>query len=260
MAVLRSIERKIEGLFEGVFRRAFRSHVQPVELARKLAEEMDDHRKASVTRTYVPNEYKLYLSPQDRAQFASYEDALRSELEEYLSDHARREGYALPAPPRVYIDTDTDLEMGVFGIAARMSRPAPETPASGSAPPRAPIIPPTPAPIIQPPTPPLQETEAYHGEGLLPPREAALLVGDRRYSLESGMLVIGRARDCDIYLPDPNASRRHAEVRPDGPSFLLVDLGSTNGTELNGKRISQAELSSGDRILIRQTELTFVRE
>ena len=120
MSVLRAIERKIEGLFEGVFGRAFRTHVQPVELARKLAKEMDEHRSVSVSRVYVPNEYNLYLSPTDREQFASYEGSLVGELQEYLSEHARREGYALLTPPRVIVHEDGDLAIGEFGIATRM--------------------------------------------------------------------------------------------------------------------------------------------
>src|SRR2546421_12441931 len=95
MAVLRTIEHKIEALVEGVFGRAFRTHVQPVELARKLVKEMDDHRTVSVSRVYVPNEYSIYLSPPDREQFASYEGSLKAELQEYLAEHARREGYIL---------------------------------------------------------------------------------------------------------------------------------------------------------------------
>src|SRR5207253_4799040 len=107
--VLRAIEQKIEALFEGVFGRAFRTNVQPVELARKLSKEMDDHKTVSVSRVYVPNEYTVYLSPSDREQFEGYEDSLRAELEEYLSEHARRESYALLTPPRVKLETDTDL-------------------------------------------------------------------------------------------------------------------------------------------------------
>src|SRR5690242_12733566 len=99
--VLRSIEQKIEALFEGVFGRAFRTNVQPVELARKLAKEMDDHRVVSVSRVYVPNEYTVYLSQADREQFEGYENSLLSELEEYLSEHARRGPTALPTPRRV---------------------------------------------------------------------------------------------------------------------------------------------------------------
>ena len=144
MSLLRSIEQRIEGLVEGLFGRAFRTHVQPVELARKLAKEMDDHRSVSVSRVYVPNEYSVYLSPSDREQFASYESSLADELREHLSD--------------------------------------------------------------------------------------------------------------------PNASRRHAEVRRDGTAFWIVDLGSTNGLEVNGKRTQRAKLSDGDRVTIGTTELVFAME
>src|SRR5437763_2229063 len=109
MSMLRSIESKLESLFEGVFGRAFRTNVQPVELARKLAKEMDDHRTVSVSRVYVPNEYTIYLSPADRQQFVSYEGNLRTELQEYLAEHARREQYALLSPPRIAFETDADL-------------------------------------------------------------------------------------------------------------------------------------------------------
>src|SRR5277367_3362995 len=93
MSVLRSIESKLESLFEGVFGRAFRANVQPVELARKLVKEMDDHRNVSVSKVYVPNEYTIYLSLGDHEQFSDYEESLRDELQEYLAEHARREHY-----------------------------------------------------------------------------------------------------------------------------------------------------------------------
>jgi len=120
MSVLRNIESKLESLFEGVFGRAFRTNVQPVELARKLVKEMDDHRNVSVSRVYVPNEYTIYLSPGDREQFASYEQQLQGELADYLAEHARRESYVLLSPPQVQLETDEDLDVGVFGIATRM--------------------------------------------------------------------------------------------------------------------------------------------
>src|SRR5256884_8491192 len=120
MSVLRAIESKLESLFEGVFGRAFRTNVQPVELARKLVKEMDDHRNVSVSRVYVPNEYTVYLSPGDREQFSTYESQLQEELADYLSEHARRENYALLTPPRVLLATDDDLAVGVFGIATRV--------------------------------------------------------------------------------------------------------------------------------------------
>jgi hypothetical protein len=121
--VLRAIEQKIEALFEGVFGRAFRTNVQPVELARKLTKEMDDHKTVSVSRVYVPNEYTIYLSGSDRAQFADYQGSLVAELEEYMTEHARRESYALLTPPKVLLETDDDLAIGEFGIATRMVQP-----------------------------------------------------------------------------------------------------------------------------------------
>src|ERR1043166_9231565 len=108
MAVLRSIESKLESLFEGVFGRAFRTNVQPVELARKLVKEMDEHRNVSVSRVYVPNEYTIFLSPDDRQKFVDYEDSLREELQEYVASHARRErpgargGQAAPGATMIY--------------------------------------------------------------------------------------------------------------------------------------------------------------
>ncbi len=141
MSVLRGIESRIESLFEGVFGRAFRTHVQPVELARKLAKEMDEHRSVSVSRVYVPNEYTLYLSPADRSQFSAYEGSLVGELQEYLGEHARREGYALLGPPRVLLETDADLAVGEFGISTRLtqSEAQPEAPARLPEPVAAPV-------------------------------------------------------------------------------------------------------------------------
>ena len=110
--------------------------MQPVELARKLAKEMDEHRSVSVSRVYVPNEYTIYLSSSDRQQFVSYEGSLIGELQEYLTEHARREAYALLTPPRVKFAVDDDLAVGEFGIATRVAQPDDGIPALPEAPPR----------------------------------------------------------------------------------------------------------------------------
>jgi len=254
MSVLRSIESKIEGLFEGVFGRAFRTHVQPVELARKLAKEMDEHRSVSVSRVYVPNEYTVYLSSGDRQQFASYEGSLVGELQEYLAEHARREAYALLTPPQVLITTDEDLATGEFGIATRVVQPEVPLPKAAAAPsaepaatmiyrPRAPIVPEA---VEQPPA----EVE----------REVVTLTVDgRSYPVTARQVVLGRSRECDIRVPDANVSRRHAEVRQEGATHWVLDLGSTNGTEVNGRRVEREKLSDGDRITIGSTDVVFGR-
>src|SRR4051795_9122304 len=91
MSVLRNLESKLAGLVEGTFSRAFKSEVRPVEIARKLAREMDEHTVQSLSRVYAPNEYAVWLSPEDRAQFEGTEDELATELSGYLLEHARRE-------------------------------------------------------------------------------------------------------------------------------------------------------------------------
>jgi hypothetical protein len=253
--VLRAIEQKIEALFEGVFGRAFRTNVQPVELARKLSKEMDDHRSVSVSRVYVPNEYSIYLSPADREQFESYESSLVGELEEYLAEHARREDYALLSPPRVSFHTDDDLAVGEFGIATRMvqprGRPAePGEPASQPAPGATMIY-----------KPKQQATEAVSPEELGMDRETVALNwnGERR-EIDKRRIVLGRSRECDVQVNDPNVSRRHAELRQEGSTYWIVDLDSTNGVEVNGKRVRRARLSDGDVVTLGSTDLTFTRE
>jgi FhaA, N-terminal domain/FHA domain len=253
--VLRAVERKIEALFEGVFGRAFRTNVQPVELARKLAKEMDDHRTVSVSRVYVPNEYTIYLSPGDRDQFESYEDSLRSELQEYLSEHARREDYALLSPARVVFETDDDLDVGEFGIATRMVHPDRR---AGDGEPSADLEPG--ATMIYKPKV-AQPTQAVSAEELGVEQELVTLSwnGDS-HEVKQRRVVLGRSRDCDIQLADANVSRRHAELRQEGATYWIVDLGSTNGIEVNGKRVKRAKLNSGDTITMGSTDVTFVRE
>ncbi|HEU5363759.1 MAG TPA: DUF3662 and FHA domain-containing protein [Gaiellaceae bacterium] len=259
MPVFRSIESKLESLFEGVFGRAFRTNVQPVELARKLVKEMDDHRNVSVSRVYVPNEYTIYLSPGDREQFSSYEAQLRDELGDYLAEHARRESYALLSPPRVELQTDDDLDVGVFGIATRMVQPSgketePEAPPTDAQPNATMIYKPSPPPVVQP-------TEAASPVELGVQREVAFLSWDgERREIAKRRVVIGRSKDADVQVPDPNVSRRHAELRQEGATYWLVDLDSTNGVEVRGKRVKRLKLEDGTRFTIGSTEIVFSRE
>jgi hypothetical protein len=255
LSVLRAIEHKIEALVEGVFGRAFRTNVQPVELARKLVKEMDDHRTVSVSRVYVPNEYTIYLSDHDRTQFQAYEDSLKLELQEYLAEHARREGYVMLSPPNVLFSTDSDLGLGVFGIATRMVQRGRKA-----------------APADTPlPKPAAAATMVYHPKTDAPPSDAGedapleresvwLSVDGQRYPVDKRVMVIGRAQDCDVQVSDPNVSRRHAELRQEETSYWIVDLGSTNGMEVNGRRLRQAKLEGGDRVTLGSTDLVFERE
>jgi hypothetical protein len=255
MPVLRSIETKIESLFEGVFGRAFRAHVQPIELARKLVKEMDDHRSVSVSRVYVPNEYTIYLAPEDRKQFAGYEASLIGELQEYLAEHARRERYALLTDPKVSIATDDDLAVGEFGIATRLVTPdhagaaLPPPDLHVELPAETMVYRVSAAPPVPPPTPTPE-----------PPREVCVLViGGKPHELAKPRVILGRSREADVRVPDDNVSRRHAEVRLEDDGYWIVDLGSMNGTIVNGKRVDRARLDDADRITLGSTEIVFGR-
>lgn len=264
MSVLRSVERRLEGFFEGLFGRAFKSYVQPVELARKLAKEMDDRVTRSVSQAYAPNEYAVYLSPEDREQFASFESALCAELAAYLGEHAARERLVLLGDPRVTLETDDDLPVGTFGIASDLiaaPEAAPEPP-----PPRSSTVmypPPAAAPEHGVPADDLA-TRVSGPAGPPSSAVAAVLVieegpgSGRRYDVAAAKVTIGRSRDCDFVVGDTNVSRRHAEVRrrPDG-TFVVADLGSTNGTEVDGRRAPELPLADGDRIGLGTTTLRF---
>jgi len=253
MPVLRSIESKIEGLFEGVFGRAFRANVQPIELARKLVKEMDDHRNVSVSRVYVPNEYTIYLSLQDRKQFAGYEGSLVGELQEYLAEHARRERYALLGAPVVLVTTDEDLAIGEFGIATRLV--AYETSDEAPPPPEIPVEQPAQTMIYRAARPPVADTPAREPEQEV----VSLTVAGRQHVITEPRVVLGRSREAGVRISDVNSSRRHAELRQEGAAYWIVDLGSMNGTIVNGKRVDRQRLRDGDRITIGSTEIVFGR-
>jgi hypothetical protein len=280
VSVFRNIERKIGGVVEGVFGRTFRSSVQPVELARKLAKEMDDHRTISIHRVYVPSSYTIYLNPADREQFTAYEAQMCSELEEYLVEHARREGYTTASRPVVTLQTEDDLHVGMFGIAVEggdeeeLSDRPPSEPTSGPAAPSVPSVPlAAPLPPMGPDVPPVPAggTMIYAPEPEPePPAEpepapaaadlVVLMWEGREHQLGSSPItVIGRSSECDIVVGDPNVSRRHAEVRKLGRGYSLVDLGSTNGTEVNGQRVTETSLMNGDVIGVGTTQITFER-
>jgi hypothetical protein len=253
VSVLRNLEAKLGGLVEGAFGRAFKARVQPVELAHKLAKEMEDNQVVSVSRVYVPNHYRVFLSPEDREQFTSYEPALRKELSDYLLEHARTEGMALTSRPQIDLETDERLGLGEFGIQAQLlSPPDEEQPEMAEAAPSAGDFghtmvysPDRAAPRVEPA--PSDEQ-----------RRQALLVGDGRRNVLSGSkVVLGRSRECDIVVSDPNVSRRHAELRRDDGRWSIVDLGSTNGIKVNGRRVSDATLREGDRVTLGVTDLTF---
>ena len=408
MALLRNLEQSLSGLLEGTVGRVFRNEVRPTEIARKLAREMEINKRVSLSRTYAPTDYLVYLSPEDRARYAGVEHSIAEELGAYLLEHARRERLVLVRRPLVEFRTDQRLHLGEFGIEARTApisaeeapprpdpvvdapgrptpqpapRPAPEqrpsplepdpdfrpaTPLGAEPPPteaddlgyddlaeepayadpyagdpfdddvsqpdddrwheqpaehvdlhddhlaepagephsepgddwldpvdpwdpdpadEAPAPPPEPAPAPEPEPqpeparqqPPRIEPRAPQPTGAdpsLPPwidptlarqqqrapiappvsppplrPRTTIVVDGTPHELHGDVVVLGRSRSADIVVSDPSISRRHLELRRDERGWYALDLGSTNGSQINGAPVAEPRrLEPGMRI------------
>jgi hypothetical protein len=258
MNLLKSVETTIANLVEGAFGRMFRSEVRPMELARKLAREMDEHRTESVSRIYAPNEFSVWLSQQDRDRYEGVEDEVIDDLCAYLLEHARREELILASPPRIAFHTDERLALGEFGIQAQLVHHDPPSEQPHRPEPAAPAGPGTHGETM------IYSTSARVGGAVeqvnarRQPARALLAVGGRRVLLSPTGGTIGRSRDCDIVLDDVGISRHHAEIRPAASGWTIADLGSTNGVQLNGKRVRGPQpLNQGDRVELGSTEIVF---
>jgi FhaA, N-terminal domain/FHA domain len=252
MNPLKSVESMLSSLVEGAFGRVFRAEVRPMELARKLAREMDSHRTVSVSRTYVPNEYSVWLSVPDRERYEGVEQEVIDELCAYLLEHARREDLIMASPPRIFFHTDERLSLGEFGIQARLVRAQEDEQAEYE---RAPDGASSGETIVY------SEAERVLEERSPPPPQAAralLAVAGRRLIVPPDGGTLGRSRECDIVLDDAGVSRKHAELRRGTQGWTLADLGSTNGVRVNGRELREpCVLRPGDRIELGSTEAVF---
>ena len=294
MGVFDKLERGLERAVKQPFARVFKAEVQPVEIASAMRGAMDD--RAAVLgpgRTMVPNVFTIELAESDYERLSSYSTALTDELVAAAEDHADAQRYVAPGPFSVRLVSGSDLETGIFRVrpAAKDGRSAG---AAGSArdyaqaQPRADVRPdedrdaayrrPEPRrPAAAAPAPaPERESRAEPGEphtrAFAPDAPAArargsrgprpvLDVDGRPMPLTAAVTTLGRDADVTVVLDDPGVSRRHAEVRitHDGPHLqvILRDLGSTNGTYLNGEKVGSEVLRDGDRVTMGRTHLTF---
>jgi len=212
---LHGFERRLEALVEGVFSRAFRSGLQPVEIGRRLAREMDDRRTVGVHGLIAPNSFRVKLSPSDRERFEAFETTLLRELADAARAHARDEGYGFLGQVIVSVETDSELGAGQCAIDGEI------------------------------------KADPDGRVGTLVTSEG------RRIPVADRPIVIGRLSSCDIPLGDPQVSRRHAEVRRDPEGFTVFDLGSTNGTAVNGSTVRERRLSDGDELRIGSATIRF---
>lgn len=233
--MLQRFERRLGSLVEGAFARAFRAEVQPVEVAAALQRELDD--KAAIVsagRTLVPNSFAVELGPTDHARLAPYEQALGAELASMVREHADEQRYSFVGPVVVILEQVDDLDTGMFRVhgsavsGPTSTGPGPDDEAGRHAP------------------------RLYAApSGTVAPDAAPTFV------LSQPTAVLGRSVDCDLRVTDPGVSRRHVELRRDGGRVTLRDLGSTNGTLVNGSRAIETELRDGDRIRVGSTTLVF---
>ena len=240
MGLLQRFENRLEQVVSGAFAKAFRSAVQPVELAAALQREVDNSAQIlSRDRRLVPNAFHIELSPMDFERLGPYAETLGRELAELLREHAEEQHYVFTGPVSIEFDEADDLGTGRFRVRSQASAKV-----QASAP---------------------AEEEAG---GLLsaftrrkaPSATAVLDVNGTRQPLSPPGIVLGRGTEADLRINDPGVSRRHAEIRvtpgKDAPTVVVVDLGSTNGTLVNGHRIEHATLTEGSTIKVGNTSMT----
>lgn len=219
-----TVERSMENLFDGLFSRAFKSGVKPLQLGRKLLQIVDSERDVDAQgRRVVPNSYLIQLSPEDREGFADVEPTLLQELTVALREYISQEGYHVEGKARVALRTNPDLRRGKFDIDCRNITPEAEPAEAPEAPTLAPLLAAVPSAFDRPPA-------------------VLSLPNGQRIELHEGHYILGRHLENDIVLNDTNVSRKHAEFVCAAGEVVVRDLGSTNGTKVNGVLITGEQL------------------
>jgi len=232
MGILSDFEDRIGGAIEGMFAGAFRSPVQPVELAKALARAADDGRTLGVGTIYAPTAYTVALSREDYEQLGSFRNTLGGELATYLAGHARERGYHLRTRPTISFVVHDDLRLGRFRVSATLTEES--QPAGGTS---------KPGPA-----------RTSGGAGL-----ATVTMNDSEHDvvLSGDEVTVGRLAECQIHIADANVSRRHAAFIRLDDGWAVVDLGSTNGTRVNGEPVKHRRLRDGDVIEIGLVRLVY---
>jgi hypothetical protein len=253
MGVAKSIEQRLEGLVEGFFTKVFRSGLQPVEVGRRILREMAEGKTVSVNRIYAPNEFSVEMGPDDYGRFAQMEAGLAKEFSELVIEQAKQNRWNLMGLPRIQFVEVEKMGKGEFKVEASLAAdPDGHAPQAST---RAPNE--GDAGATRAISTDTADRLGVAGSG------ASLVVLDEagtpveRISITRAPVVIGRLSTNDVVLSDSNVSRRHAELRRTNDGWLLVDLGSTNGTLVNGKLAKEHSLDDGDRLAFGSSELVF---
>lgn len=233
MNLLDRFEQGVERLMEGSIGRAFRSPIQPAEIGRKLERAMVGGQVVSVGATLVPNEFRVAMHPRDMVLFVDFIAALCRQMEQWLAEVARARGFTIVDRVRVRIEGDAAVPRRAIRVAASIvDRPDLGREAQDE----------------------VQRTEVYRvirETGGEPPLRLRLLDGARRdheVLIRKPVTTVGRALDNDVVLESGDISRHHARLEYARGEVRVLDLGSTNGTRINGRRVADGRLRPGDEV------------
>jgi hypothetical protein len=251
MPPLAAIERFFERLFERPSARLFRTRVQPVQIQRRIERAMETGRRPTADRTLVPNRFIVHLNPDELAAFEGVADELVSGLADEALSFARAHHYALADRPRVDFVADPTMPRADIRVDARFAPSVaaePADPADGSS------AAATPGHRVDP-----TATIVFTVPRSMAPR-ALLQVTDpdgrsREVAVEAGGLTIGRADDNDLVARDGRVSRHHGRIVGRRGTLVYMDLGSTNGSKVNGESVTEVVLGVGDQLVVGDTTL-----
>jgi hypothetical protein len=233
-------------MVEGTFAKVFKSELQPVEVASAIQHEMDE-RAAIVAqgRTLVPNDFVVEIAQTDAERLDILVESLGLELATLARDHAKEQGYSFVGPVRIRFEGVPDLTTGMFRIRSGVIRG--HTVEAGE---------------VRQPVSDLPRA----GGGHFPGRPRLVVAGSQpgtgmetgsTYELQTPVTLLGRGTDCDLRMVDPGVSRHHAELRVEDNQVVLVDLGSTNGTLVNGQAMRRVVLTDGSNVTLGRTTMVF---
>lgn len=232
MGMLDRFEKGIERAVNGAFAKAFRSEVQPIEIASALRREVDD--RANIVargRTLAPNTFVVELGPADHERLGDWEEALSEELKSVVDEHAGQQRYSMVGPITVSFEQAEDLDTGLFRVRSSTTKRQGSPSAAPSEAPR-----------------PAAPARASVGQ-------VSLEIDGTAHRMAGTSTVLGRGQESDIVVDDPGVSRRHVEIKLQGSQVTATDLGSTNGTFVDGERVQSGVLAEGSRITIGRTRI-----
>lgn len=266
MGFFNKLEKLSEKYIEGFFKAKFAAHIQPAEIAKLLLREMRDNKNVSISRVYVPNEYTVFLGDADWDKIDSVRHSLSKEVQEFLTKKAKEKNYELVGDILVRFQHDSALSIGSITIESAFSENniSDENGSEGK------IVETKDSTIVA-------EKNMFYSDddsslinqntlngmekkGFTVRAELIQFSGTKeitRFPIGEQGVIIGRRRINEVYIPDTNVSRTHASIEFSDGNHFITDLGSTNGTFVNGARVSRAKLNDGDLIKVGATLLEY---